>query len=415
MKKSITLSIIICCFVSMASLSYAEQCVDAVRALVPWTSNWTGNANEFPDIGRGHGLTVNNNPSGCTENDPCVLVYHPNYGSGIDSTNGHVVVLYNDSSPYSIQDSNGICGGYREECTRANINLDNVSIIHPCIASVLTSGISKNDYVSKESWNFYKINASSSYSQVKVEMTNLSNDVDLYVRKGSKPSINSYDCRPYSGGTTSETCTEDNSGSNLWHIGVQGFKSGNYTIKATLSGVNNSGDNIITLSSGVSKSGSVSKKAWKYYKISASSAHSQVKVEMTNLSNDVDLYVRKGSKPSTNSYDCRPYSGGTTSETCTEDNSGSNLWYIGVQGFKAGSYSIKAILNSTNTNNNSNASPGDICSSNSVYDCVMTCVNASIASNWTGDNYCDNGAYAYEGVYYNLRCPAFNNDGGDCN
>ncbi|KPA15588.1 peptidase S8, partial [Candidatus Magnetomorum sp. HK-1] len=280
--------------------------------------------------------------------------------------------------------------------------------------STLSSGVSKSDYVSEGSWDFYKINASSSHSQVKVEMTNLSNDVDLYVRQGAKPTKNSYICRPYSNGTTSETCTQNNSGSNFWYIGVQGYSSGSYTIKATLNGGNNGGgDSIITLTSGVSKSGSVSKDDWKYYKINASSSHSQIKVEMTNLSNDVDLYVRKGSKPSKTSYDCRPYKGMTKSETCTQINSGSNTWYIGVQGYQSGSYSIQALLSGGNDGNSS--SPGDSCGTNKIYDCVMTCVNATTASNWTGDNYCDDGEYSYGGVYYNLLCPAFNNDGGDCN
>ena len=91
-------------------------------------------------------------------------------------------------------------------------------------------------------------------------------------------------------------------------------------------------------------SGSVSQGHWKYYTISASSSHTQIKVDLTDLSADVDLYVRKGFQPTLSFYDCRPFKGGTASETCTLTNSGSNTWYIGVHGFRSGSFTVNALL-----------------------------------------------------------------------
>lgn len=57
----------------------------------------------------------------------------------------------------------------------------------------------------------------------------------------------------------------------------------------------------------------------------------------------------------------------------------------------------------------SSGSPGSSCGSNMVYDCAGNCVNASVASNWTGDGYCDDGTWGMV-----LTCSTFNNDGGDC-
>jgi hypothetical protein len=70
-----------------------------------------------------------------------------------------------------------------------------------------------------------------------------------------------------------------------------------------------------------------------------------------------------------------------------------------------------------NTSSSSSALlPGNSCTnvnisggSSMVYDCAMQCVDANIASNYTGDKYCDNGSYGFF-----LNCPAFNYDGGDC-
>ena len=72
---------------------------------------------------------------------------------------------------------------------------------------------------------------------------------------------------------------------------------------------------------------------------------SHLTVELFNLSDDVDQYVKDGSWPTPGEYECRPYAGGINSESCTLPNTGSIFWYIGVQGYQAGSYEIKAISN----------------------------------------------------------------------
>jgi len=110
---------------------YAEQCVDGVKQLVSWSEHWKGNADDFPNNAERDGLIVNDDPSGCNSDEPCILFYHPDYGYGIDYKHGHVAVLYNDASPYNIQDSNGVCGGDRAICSKNNINFNKASIIHP--------------------------------------------------------------------------------------------------------------------------------------------------------------------------------------------------------------------------------------------------------------------------------------------
>ncbi len=51
------------------------------------------------------------------------------------------------------------------------------------------------------------------------------------------------------------------------------------------------------LTSGQTVSGTVGLTSWKNYKITASSSDTQLKVDLTNLSSDVDLYVRKDASP----------------------------------------------------------------------------------------------------------------------
>jgi len=207
----------------------------------------------------------------------------------------------------------------------------------------LVSGQSVSGSVSIGDWVYYQIDAAASDSEIKVELSNLSADVDLYVREGSLPTIGAYDCRPYSGSTNSETCTLANAEAVTWYIGVYGYRSGSFRLKATL--VEGGEEEIIPLVSGQSVSGSVSIGDWVYYQIDAAASDSEIKVELSNLSADVDLYVREASLPTTAVYDCRPYSGGTTLEICSLANAEAVTWYIGVYGYRSGSYSLKATLN----------------------------------------------------------------------
>ena len=102
--------------------------------------------------------------------------------------------------------------------------------------SSLSNGVSNSGSLNQGEWRFYKINVNSGYNKIQVDLTNLSSDLDLYVRKGKIPGMNSgeYDKASGNEGTTSETCTLDNTGTNDWYIGVYGYSTGNFTVKATL-------------------------------------------------------------------------------------------------------------------------------------------------------------------------------------
>jgi serine protease len=204
--------------------------------------------------------------------------------------------------------------------------------------TVLDSGVPETGTVLQGQWTYYQIDATVSHTQLVVDLTGLSSDVDLYVRAGALPTLGDYDCRPYTSGTSAETCILSNSGATTWYIGVHGYSAGSYTIEATVDG------GAIALESGVPKAGSVMISQWRYYQIDATVSHTQIVVELTGLSSDVDLYVRAGALPTLGDYDCRPYTSGTSSETCTLPNSGATTWYIGVHGYTAGGYTIEATL-----------------------------------------------------------------------
>lgn len=88
-----------------------------------------------------------------------------------------------------------------------------------------------------------------------------------------------------------------------------------------------------------SASGSVGYRQWVYYQPIAVTGGTPFVVSMTG-SGDPDLYVRWGSQPTTTQYNCRPYLNGAT-ETCDLDvPAGVTQAYIGIRGYRAGSYTI---------------------------------------------------------------------------
>ncbi|MDQ2069605.1 serine protease [Natronospira bacteriovora] len=101
-----------------------------------------------------------------------------------------------------------------------------------------------------------------------------------------------------------------------------------------------------SLESGVSRSGSVVQGEWSDYSIEVSSGTSRLTVRLNELTADGDLYVRRGNLPQSSSFDCRPFLGGTSEETCEFDNPQSGTWYVSVHGYEATSYTVRATVSS---------------------------------------------------------------------
>lgn len=81
---------------------------------------------------------------------------------------------------------------------------------------------------------------------------------------------------------------------------------------------------------------SVSRKAWRYYTVTVPAGMSVLTVNTSGGSGDADLYVRRGSQPTTSTYDCRPYLNGNT-ESCTFNNPVAATYHIGIRGYTAAS------------------------------------------------------------------------------
>ena len=120
--------------------------------------------------------------------------------------------------------------GYRS----SNFVIKGTSIGGNNNVQTLVSGQAKTGSVSQGDWKYYKISSASNATNVTVKLSGLNKDLDLYVKKGSQVSKSNYSCRPYHSGTKAETCEVTLNASETTYIGIYGFSSGNFQIKATM-------------------------------------------------------------------------------------------------------------------------------------------------------------------------------------
>jgi hypothetical protein len=145
----------------------------------------------------------------------------------------------------------------------------------------------------------------------------------------------------------------------------------------------------VQLSNGVPYSGSITgispQDAWVYHYIDVPSGATQLDVVLDNLSDDADLYVRFGAKPDLSTFDCRPYVGGTASETCSEASPAAGRWWVGVNNYAAGTINYRVTATYTVVGSytlsvsKAGTGSGTVTSSPAGISCGSTC-SASYAS-----------------------------------
>ncbi|MCU1230173.1 MAG: hypothetical protein JWO97_3057 [Acidobacteria bacterium] len=99
-----------------------------------------------------------------------------------------------------------------------------------------------------------------------------------------------------------------------------------------------SGD--IQLTSGVAVTGqSVAAGAWKYYYITVPAGATNLTFATTAATGDVDIFTQVNAKPTASAYICRPYTS-SGNETCSAANPASGTWWVGVNGYAAGNFTV---------------------------------------------------------------------------
>ncbi len=163
-----------------------------------------------------------------------------------------------------------------------------------------------------------------------VKISGGTGDADLYVRAGAAPTLQTFDCRPFISGNN-ETCTVNNPVANTYFVMLNGFAAyTGVTLVATFGG-----DTTTALTNNVPVTGLAGATGSQtFFKLTVPAGQSKAVFQLSGGTGDADLYVKLGAKPTTSTFDCRPFLNGNN-ETCTINNPAAGDYFVMVRGFAA--------------------------------------------------------------------------------
>ncbi|AXQ15934.1 S8 family peptidase [Shewanella algae] len=216
---------------------------------------------------------------------------------------------------YSLAGDDGGCGN---DCPSDDTPLDNG-------VGISVSGV-------QGSSNYFYIDVPAGAADLNIDLAGGSGDADLYVSQGSKPTLNSYQCRPYKSGNN-ESCSFSSPAEGRWYVMLQGYSAySGATLTATHSAGGGCGSDC--LENGVPKSNlSGSAGSEQHFTVQVP-ADVSLNIATSGGSGDADLYVRAGAAPSTSVYDCRPYKNGN-SESCSFQVTQAATYHVMIRGYSA--------------------------------------------------------------------------------
>ena len=180
------------------------------------------------------------------------------------------------------------------------------------------------------SQQFFFIAVPAGQASLTVQISGGTGDADLYVRFGAHPTTSTFDCRPFINGNN-ETCSFTNPAAGNWFIMLNGFATySGVTLKATYAV-----DTTTPLSNNVPVTNiSGASGSQQFWKLTVPSGQTQVVFNISGGTGDADLYVRRGARPTTATFDCRPFINGNN-ETCTFTNPVAGDYFVMLRGFAA--------------------------------------------------------------------------------
>ena len=200
----------------------------------------------------------------------------------------------------------------------------------------LENGVSVVLSGAKGSEKEYTFSVPAGASAADFQMSGGSGDADLYVKFGSAPTLNSYDCRPYKNGN-SESCNF-NAQEGTYYVMVHGYSPySNTTLVASHDGGDSNPDPDPNPGEGgeetlTNLSGNAGQ--WSHYYVDIPAGMSVLDAQISGGFGDADMYVRRGSQPTAYNYDCRPYQWGN-SESCSIANPAEDRYYISLYAYQS--------------------------------------------------------------------------------
>ena len=201
-----------------------------------------------------------------------------------------------------------------------------------------------NKSIVQKEKQYFKIKVPKNRS-IRVDLSNLSADIDLYVKRDKLPTIRSNDCYSSNSNRKNEECILNNTDkeSPYYYILVYGFKTANYQLSVSVEELEK-----IPVLSHEEIQDSVKKGESKNYKIPAKKGDI-IKVRLYHLTSDADLRLKIGRKANRHTFDCKSTNGVTRDEICHITLKEDDDVYVQVDGYRSANYSLSLV---TATDNN---------------------------------------------------------------
>ena len=167
------------------------------------------------------------------------------------------------------------------------------------------------------------------------EISGGTGNCDMYIKRGAKPTTSDYDFRP-SGSGNNESIAIGSPNSGQWYVllvGAQAYSGVTLTVRYWATG--KPVEDVTRLTPGVPVTDIAGKAgSQRFFSIEVPKDVKTLEIKMSGGTGDADLYVRKGSLPTTSEYDFRPYLTGNN-EQVTITKSLEGVWYIMIRGYQA--------------------------------------------------------------------------------
>ena len=192
----------------------------------------------------------------------------------------------------------------------------------------LTPGEARVLAAAAGSQRLFTVNVPAGTGTLRVQLRDGTGDADLVIRHGTRPQTGLYDCVSEEPNTLEE-CIIDAPAAGTWYVLVVGHAAYRDVRLSALLGAESGAT---ALQSGVPVTGlSGGAGAFRMFAIDVP-AGASLEVTTTAASGDADLFVRQGTFPLLNQYDCASWGSGG-SERCQRWATTAGTWYVRVEGF----------------------------------------------------------------------------------
>ncbi len=161
--------------------------------------------------------------AGSVDSDGTIRSYAWNFGDGTTSSSANPTHQYSAEGTYQVTLTVTDDGGLSDSATTTAT----VSAVNN--GSELTNGVAVPVQGAQGSETYFTMQVPANASDLSFKINGGSGDADLYVRYGSQPTLQTYDCRPWLNGNQ-ETCNISNAKAGTYHIMIAGYNAYNTNV-----------------------------------------------------------------------------------------------------------------------------------------------------------------------------------------